>query len=192
MARRAGGARPAAGREAQGRLDATMTDETAPAPSPAKPDFQANFKQLPLVEKVLAVIAIVVIIGWIIAWSRKGDSVYTISGFFSNWFTPLSFLGALAIVTLVVLKVFGVRPLPPNVESKVIPIASLLPVLGYLTSIINMPAMLLTIGGSIALAYISATTYWRQRIPEFATKPLGPPAAGGSSPPPPSPSPPPA
>jgi hypothetical protein len=162
----------------QGRIDA-MTDAAAPQPLPAKPDFKANFGQLPLVEKVLGVIALVVIIGWIIAWTGQ-NNIY--GSFFSNWFTPLSFLGALAIATLVILKVCGIRPLPPQIESKVIPIASLLPVVGYLITLINMPAMLLTVGGSIALAYISATTYWKRRIPDFATAPLGTSPAEGSTP----------
>jgi hypothetical protein len=156
-----------------------MTDEAAPQPLPAKPDFKANFGQLPLVEKVLAVIALVIIVGWIMAWTNEFNMF---GRFFSNWFTPLSFLGALVIVALVTLKVVGIRPLPPQAEAKVIPIASLVPVLGYLISLINMPYVLLTVGGSIALAYISATTYWKRRIPEFATAPLGTSPAEGSAP----------
>jgi hypothetical protein len=170
-----------------------MTDEAAPQPSPSKPDFKANFAQLPLVEKVLVVIALVIIIGWIMTWSRSpsiegapglGEAFERLvrPGFFSRWFTPLSFFGAMAITALVTLKVFGIRPLPPHIESKVIPIASLVPVLGYLIDLINSPAAFLTVGGSIALAYISATTYWKRRIPEFATAPLGSSPAQGSAP----------
>jgi hypothetical protein len=163
-----------------------MTD-VAPPPAPAKPDFKANFVQLPLVEKVLGGIALIVIIGWIVMWTSKYGQF---QGFFTNWFTPFSFLGALTIVALVSLKVLGVRVLAPNVEAKVIPIASLVPVLGYLIELLRLPAHFLTAGGSIALAYISATTYWKRRIPAFATAPLGAPAAEGpppAAPPPPAP-----
>jgi hypothetical protein len=162
-----------------------MAEEQA-AQAPGKPDVKAEIRRLPLVEKVLAAIAVLVIIGWIMTWASQD---LFLSSFFRRWSTPLSFFGALAIATLVILKVFGVRPLPPAVESKVIPIASLVPVLGFLIDKIIPFHDFLTFGGSIALAYISATTYWRRHIPTFATRPLGEapadaPATAGMPPPP--------
>jgi len=148
------------------------------------PDIKANLGKLPLAEKSLAVIAVLVVLGWIILWSRAGSCTL-----FRSWFATFSFLGALAVAAVVIMKLFGVRPIPPTLERQVIPIASLLPVVGFvLEAVLSTPASLLTIGGSLALAYLSATTYWRKHIPEIVMQPLGKDAA---SEPGPSPSPPP-
>jgi len=150
--------------------------ETQPvAPVAQGPDVKANFTKLPLLEKVLAIIAVVVVIGWIIVWSSSTvDNAVGYERLFKTWFSTLSFLGALAIVAIVGLKIAGIRPFPPSVENMVIPIASLLPVLGYvLKVVISSFEGFLTIGGSLALAYLSATTYWRKSIPDIVTKPLG-------------------
>jgi len=149
--------------------------ETQPvAPVAQGPDVKANFSKLPLLEKVLAIIALVVVIGWIIGWSSK-KMPWEISGLFKSWFGTLSFFGSLAIVALVGLKVGGIRPLPPNLENMVIPIASLLPVVGYVLEVLfDFPFVyFLIMTGSLALAYLSATTYWRKSIPDIVTKPLG-------------------
>lgn len=140
------------------------------------PDIKANLGKLPLAEKILALVAILVVIGWIIAWSGTGGWVY--QGLFKSWFATLSFFGALSVATVVILKLFGIRPIPPDLERHVIPVASLLPVVGFvLEAVLRTPAALLTIGGSLALAYLSATTYWRKHIPEIAMQPLGKDAA---------------
>ncbi len=130
--------------------------------------IKAEIERLPLAEKVLAPIALLVAAGWIIQWFSWQNF-----GLFTRWFDTLSFLGALAVAVIVGLKLFGKRPLPPNIERQVVPIASLIPVAGFLIQSIQTIPHFLTVGGSLALAYISATTYWRKRIPELATKPLG-------------------
>jgi hypothetical protein len=159
-------------------------------PSPVAKEVEAvkaNLGKIPLAEKVLASIALVVIVGWILIWFQaKG-----LYGLFGDTFTTLSFLGALAVATIVILKLFGVRPVPPNAEEQLIPIVSLLPVFGYLIQLLNHFSLFLTVGGSIALAYVSATTYWRSSIPHFATSPLPTetPSRQPPSSPPPSPAP---
>jgi hypothetical protein len=130
-------------------------------------EIKANLGKMPLAEKVLGAIALCILIGWILPGSFFKDT------FFRMWFPTLSFVGALIVAALVILKLFGQRPLPPKAERYVIPVASLLPVLGFLVDELLSVTRLLTVGGSIVLAYISATTYWRKHIPEFAMKPLG-------------------
>ncbi|MBI4603172.1 MAG: hypothetical protein HY721_14530 [Planctomycetes bacterium] len=167
-----------------------MTEENKPAEPEAATetpgtDLKAEIAKLPLAEKVLAPIAVLVVIGWLIAWTRSEVFYYAL---FKSWFATLSFLGALAVAVLVGLKLFGIRPLPPAVDRLLVPVASLLPVAGYLIEIISPIYQFFTVGGSIALAYISATTYWRKHIPAVATKPLGEappaePAEPGAAPP---------
>ena len=157
------------------------TAESTNAPAGASADLKAEIEKLPLTEKVISPIALLVVVGWIIRWSSTGYF-----DLFKAWFATLSFLGALAVAILVGLKLFRIRPLPPKVERQVIPIASIIPVAGILIESVNSVYNFLTVGGSIALAYISATTYWRKHIPEFAMKPLGETAATekGDAPPP--------
>ena len=130
-------------------------------------NFWTNLREIPLVEKILAPIALLIIIGWLMTGKLFWQTIFRV------WFPTLSFLGALLVATLVILKLFGIRALHPKIEKHVIPIGSLVPIVGYLVTSLATVQSFLTIGGSIALAYISATTYWRKHIPEFATQPLG-------------------
>ncbi len=144
---------------------------TPPAPqAPAKPafDFKKCLGNLSLVEKILGVIAVLVILGCFL----EGSAFWKVF-FFKQWFYTLAFLGSLAIVAIVALKALEVRYLPPPAEKKLIAIVSLVPVVGLLISMLNSIPSFLTLGGSLALAYISATTFWQGKIPEFAKKPLG-------------------
>ncbi len=141
-----------------------------PAPTtPAKPpfDFKKAMGKLTLADKVLAVIALIVVLGWIFS-----GSAFWSYGLFKDWFATLSFLGAIIVVALLVLKAMEVKYLPPGLDKKVIAIASLLPVVGLLLSYLRTPIGFLTVGGSLALAYVSAMVYWRKHIPDFASKAL--------------------
>ncbi len=134
----------------------------APAPAAPGPDIAGNIKRLPLAEKLVVCIALLVELGWVITWSQSGGWEY--QGL-SQWFPMLSFFGALAVVALVVLKVLGIKFLPPNVEKLAIPVASLLPVLGFVIQSVISVSIFLTMVGSLAMAYVSATTYWRKHMP---------------------------
>ncbi|MBN1441410.1 MAG: hypothetical protein JXA90_01825 [Planctomycetes bacterium] len=140
-------------------------------------DMMANAKRLPLVEKILGGIALVVIAGWIYVWSAGG-------WFGADWFPILSFVGALDIAAFVILKIVGISLFQPKLEKWILPVLSLLPVVGYLIQIVTSVGTFLTVGGSLALAYVSAMTYWRKHLPEFSTQPGGEAAdapAGGDS-----------
>ncbi len=128
---------------------------------------KTKFGRVTLTETILGIIAVIIIVGWIIVLGQDVSHLKK-----SSWFMPMSFVGALAVAACVILKAFAVRPLHPKVEKHVIPIASLLPLLGFLIWQLSTVTLCLTVGGSIALAYVSATTYWRKHIPEFATNPL--------------------
>jgi len=138
-------------------------------------------------EVILALIAVVVIVGWIFRWADE-DLRYPFQPF-SDPFTGLSFFGSIAIVAYVVLKAAAVVSMPPKLEGWVLPFVSLIPVLGFLIKLFHPLHELLTIGGSIALAYVSAITYWRRhflriagagddkRLDEPASPPPPPPTA---------------
>ncbi len=134
-----------------------------------------SLSRLSLAEKILGAIGVLIIIGWILGWSQGGFG-------FKNWFPLLSFPGALVVVALLILKLLGKKFLPEKMENLALSIASLAPVVGFMIWQISSPASFLTVGGSIALAYISATTYWRKHIPSIAMDPLGAGQSGAASP----------
>lgn len=142
---------------------------TAPAPVPAAPgpDIAGNIKRLPLAEKLVVGIALLVELGWVITWSQTGGWEY--QGL-SQWFPLLSFFGALVVVVLVVLKVLGVKFLPSSMEKHAVPVASLLPVLGFVIQSVISVSVFLTVVGSLAMAYVSATAYWRKHMPVISEK----------------------
>lgn len=141
------------------------SDPAAVPPAPAGPDIVGNFKKLRLSEKIVVSLALLVEVGWIITWSSFGGWQY--SGL-SQWFPMFSFFGALVVVALVVLKVLAIKALPPNLEKHAIPVATLLPVLGFLIQSVSSISGFLTMVGSLAMAYVSATTYWRKHIPDLS------------------------
>ena len=63
--------------------------------------------------------------------------------------------------------------LSSKVQEKLLPCVSLLPLAGFLVQELSSFRSLLTVGGAIALAYLSATSHWRNYIPDFVTNPLG-------------------
>jgi hypothetical protein len=154
------------------------------------PSTQPAPKKLTLAEKVLALVAVVVVAGWVVYWLNEA---HRFDLFRSPW-VALSFFGALLVVVYAIVKLFGLLRLPPRIEDNFIPVVSLLPALGYLIRILMSLSELMTVGGSLLLAYLSVITYWRRQIPEFATRPLEeqkrpapaltPPVAPGESAPP--------
>ncbi len=162
----------------------TVTAEPPPPPAaaPAKPPFDLKkcLGRLSPAEKILAVIGVLVVLGWILS-----GSYFWSFGLFKGWFPTLSFLGALCVVALIVLKAVEVKFLPPGLDRKVIAVASLLPVIGLLLFSMNSFQGFLTYGGSIALAYISAMTFWRKQIPQMKSldEEAAPPHAGAGTPP---------
>jgi len=127
-------------------------------------------------EKVLGILALVILFGWILCWTPAGGEagVRKIgSGPGLWWFGLLSAIGSLLVLALIFMKFYCVDILPERLQEKLLPCVSLLPVLGFFIMELDSIPSIFTVGGSIALAYISATSYWRSRLPEFVTNPLG-------------------
>jgi Na+/glutamate symporter len=123
-----------------------------------------DLERLSLAEKILAPIAIVIIVGWIVSAFDTERQPFRWS------FFALSFFGALVVAVFVSLKLFGKRPLPPRVDRVLLSIASLFPAIGFLASQIVSLSGFLTVVGSIALCCVSVSAYWRKHIPEVAAE----------------------
>ena len=131
--------------------------------------LRTNFKAMPIIDKVLGITAVLVVVGWLTTWLSGEESVQL----FKSWFQTLSFFGALVVFVVESLRLHGKQPLSETYQRKCLAVASLLPVAGFVFHISTSVGTFLTMGGSIALAYFSATTYWRKNIPDFVTDPLG-------------------
>ena len=116
---------------------------------PQAKEIRYNLKDLYLTNKVLAPIAVLVVVGWLFTWVTDTTAQIKL---FSNWFQTLSFFGALVVAVLVSLRLFNKQFLPDNIDRRTVAIASLLPVFGYLLEIVTGLQTFLTIGGSIAMA----------------------------------------
>jgi hypothetical protein len=134
--------------------------------------FLKNLGKLPLVEKAIGAIAILVVFGWV----AMGEGFFKIL-LFKSTFATLSFLGALAIAVIIILKLFEIRAIPKGMERYALAILALIPLVGLVLQSLSTVTGFLTMGGSLALAYISATSFWRKHLPTIEAEAESPPAA---------------
>ena len=121
-----------------------------------------------LAEKILVPITLAVVVGWLLRWFHD-------PALFKSPFSLLSFFPCLLIDVLIILRYFDKFALPEKVDRLLLSILTLLPFLGFLIRFVGEMSTVgkaLTVVGSIATAYIAATTYWRKRIPQIALDPL--------------------
>lgn len=110
-------------------------------------------------------VAALVVLGWILHWSRRDDFDP-----FGSWFSTLSFWGSLVVAVYVLGQPLGFIRLPGDWGRRLIPILSLVPLSGFLVDMITPVDKLLREVGTIALAYLSATTYWRKQFLDLASR----------------------
>ena len=149
-------------------------------------------------EIVLSIIAVLMLLGWAFhALDYGGPPVATpvaapettpvpppeTTPSVFPWFATFSVPSAVLVLVLIFLKLNCISLIPGNGQEKMLPYISLLPVLGFLIAELGSVQTFLTVGGAVALAYISATSYWRNYIPEFITNPLGTESEPGTQPP---------
>ncbi len=144
----------------------------------AKKNASANstdYGKLRPSEIVLGVIALLMLIGWVL----RGISWYGLDPTPATsfpWFATFSIPSAILVLVLIMLKMNVIEILPGNLQEKMLPYVSLFPVVGFLIAELGSFQSFLTVGGAMALAYISATSYWHNYIPDFVTNPLGAPS----------------
>ncbi len=131
-------------------------------------------------EIVLGIIAVLMLLGWAFHALDYGGPPETTpvpppetTPSVFPWFATFSVPSAVLVLVLIFLKLNCIALIPRNGQEKMLPYISLLPVLGFLIAELGSVQTFLTVGGAVALAYISATSYWRNYIPEFITNPLG-------------------
>lgn len=128
---------------------------------------------LTLAEKVAVPLALTLLVGWTYTYVKNagsaGDSTPPVA---QSWFELLSIISALAIVVLVTLKAFEKLFMPRRLYRPLLSIACLLPFVGLLIAQLGSVGTTLTVWASVALAYLAATTFWRNHIPRILLDPL--------------------
>ncbi len=138
-------------------------------------------------EIALTIIAGLMLLGWAFRWMGYGgppEAPSDTAPAVFPWFATFSVPSAVLVLALIFLKLNCIELLPGKGQEKILPYISLLPVLGFLIAELSSVQTFLTVGGAMALAYISATSYWRNYIPDFITNPLGADAADSRAAPP--------
>jgi hypothetical protein len=99
------------------------SEGAAAPPPPPKPDPLRELRALPTTEKLLAAAAAAVIVAYLLggAWTRV----------FRSWFYACALLGALGVLALVMIQVFGIRSLSSRTRMYAFAVAGLLPAAGF-------------------------------------------------------------
>ena len=96
------------------------TESAAPKRSPL-----AQFKEIPGIERLLALAAAVFVLGFVLDKGRlAGD----------RWFGPNTFalVGSIAVIALTVTRLLGLRLVAPSLATKLLVFFALLPAAGFL------------------------------------------------------------
>ncbi|MHC4933756.1 MAG: hypothetical protein ACYTGV_16370 [Planctomycetota bacterium] len=135
-----------------------MTEYSDPTPEEApKRNLWAEFTRNPPAEKMLAVAAIAVLLGFLFSRQSWG-------GLFEEWFLTLAVLGSAAVIVLVGLDLFGMTVMSPKLRVRVLLIAAVLPALGFVIDKLMDPWYALMIAGAVFMAYAAAKITMREKI----------------------------
>ena len=97
---------------------------------PPKRDLVAEFKRNPLPERMLAIAALAVLLGFLV--SNLWGSL------FRAWFPTLAFLGSLGIIILVGVDLMNAKILDEPLRTKVLVVLSLLPAVGFAVLVLTV------------------------------------------------------
>jgi len=137
-----------------------MTDPATQGPGgPDKPkaDPLANFKAMQASEKLLAVAALAVLLGFIFAgrWAQL---------FEVRWFPTTAFLGSVLVLAAVALEMFGVRWLDAKMRIRVLIALAVLPALGFVVDMLNVFWEAVMLAGAVVMIVAAVRISAREGI----------------------------
>ena len=135
----------------------TENPETEAAPAAKKPDPIAGFKAMKNAEKILAVAAFATLIAFI--FGKKWNVLFQ-----GDWFETCAFLGAVGVILLVTLDLFGVKVVDAKVRTYLVILFAVLPALGFVIDALTQLWHGLLLAGSVAMAYAGAKITTREQI----------------------------
>ncbi len=136
----------------------------------SQPKQRKQYGTLRLSEKVIGGLAFIILAGWVVKSTTGSEAAPVETGF--PWFATASIASALIVITLLAFKINCLEFVPVKLQQRLLPIVCILPVIGFLIEEMSSVETAMTVGGAIALAYISATSYWRNIVPNFVKDPL--------------------
>jgi len=135
----------------------TEYSDSTPEETP-KRGLWAEFASNPPAEKMLAVAALAVLLGFLFSRQSWGGL------FHGEWFLTLAFLGSVAVIVLVGLDLVGVTVMNPKFRVRVLLIAAVLPAFGFVIDKLMDPWYALMIAGAVCMAYAAAKITMREKI----------------------------
>ncbi|MHC4548042.1 MAG: hypothetical protein ACYTEZ_04625 [Planctomycetota bacterium] len=120
-------------------------------------DLVAEFKAMPAAEKLLAAAACAVILGWLIS---EGWHLF----FKVRWFPTCAFLGALGILALTVLDLFGVKIMSAKMRTYVIIALGVVPAVGFVIDALQHFWSAVMLAGAIVMALAAVKITTREKI----------------------------
>lgn len=135
----------------------TETPETEAAPAAKKPDPIASFKAMKNAEKILAIAAVVALVGFILSGNWHMLFKY-------GWFNTCALIGSVAVIVLMALDLFGVKVLDAKMRTYLLILFGVLPALGFVIDALRDIWHGLMLAGIVAMAYAGAKITTREQI----------------------------
>ncbi len=133
------------------------------------PNVAAEFKALPAAEKMLAIAAVAVLLGFLFSPHPRFSGLFDLSK--SNpydesagWFNTLAFLGAVFCIILISLDLFGVKVIWQKIKVKLLILVAALPALGFIIDKLGDFWGALMFAGMIVMLYVAAKIGTREKI----------------------------
>jgi hypothetical protein len=131
--------------------------ENQGAGAPPRKDLVAAFKEMPPAEKLLAVAAVAVLLGFIVANLWRWLFKYT-------WFPTCAFLGAAGVLVLILLDLLAVKVMDAKSRTYVMIGLAVLPALGYVVDQFSNFWGAVMLAGAIVMGVAGAKITTREQI----------------------------
>ena len=109
-----------------------------------------RFRRLPFAEKVLGVSALGVAFGWLVSaqWSNLLQL-----GSLGGWFSTLCLFGTVSVLSITVMRLFGIAWVSPAASTRLLIAAAFLPALGIAVELLSNFWFAVTLVGSAVMAW---------------------------------------
>jgi hypothetical protein len=135
----------------------TEPAETPPPTSAPKHDLIADFKAMPPAEKMLAIAALAVLLAFL--FTGHWDILFKVV-----WFPTCAFLGAVCVLVLTGLDLFGVKVLGAKTRTYVMILLGVLPAAGFVIDALSDFGRAVMLAGAIVMGFAAVKITTRENI----------------------------
>ena len=123
----------------------------------------AEFKALPAAEKILAISAVAVLLGFLFSPGSFGR-LFKFSRYEGGWFNTLAFVGSVGCIIVICLGVFGVKLMGHGLKIRMLIGLAVLPALGFVIDELQEFWGALMLAGAVMMGYVAAKISTREKI----------------------------